>query len=292
MNHPYCVIRRWELGIPNRDGTVPDVFRQVFGTGTLVDDPDQRVNVSLPGDGKSITIKVIPRKITVLDGAKKTTLLVIDRKDVDRVGGIVQKTHTRAGGAPLSEDELAKEVERIVSGAQVTTLRSAVNHAVKVDLIDYQCGILKIAYELAWYWLGDSFLDDPRAVTLREAIRDSTPLSQRPARPRIEGSIVLNGQDAPLSLWKDRPHAHIGLAMRTGSKIIVAVRIFDTLSGRITVSDSSHCYPDFAPGETLGQFIEIDLKSKTERQSSMSVEVVRLIGVLGNLNLESLLTFS
>jgi hypothetical protein len=40
-------------------------------------------------------------------------------------------------------------------------------HSISSDVVLYRRAILKIAYELAWLWLGDASLDDPTASDLR-----------------------------------------------------------------------------------------------------------------------------
>lgn len=47
-----------------------------------------------------------------------------------------------------------------------------VQFAVKIDLRHFYRAMLQIVYELAWYWLGDRYLDDPYAARIRTAMWD------------------------------------------------------------------------------------------------------------------------
>ncbi len=58
-----------------------------------------------------------------------------------------------------------------MQGAQ-TIEHPEVFYRLKFDMASIRRGILKIAYELAFLWLGESYLDDPMAAILRSVVRD------------------------------------------------------------------------------------------------------------------------
>ena len=45
------------------------------------------------------------------------------------------------------------------------------------DVVKYKKGILKIAYELACYWLGKPYMDDPTGHRMRQALKDQRDMS-------------------------------------------------------------------------------------------------------------------
>jgi hypothetical protein len=276
VNHPLTIGLRWKFKIGGKGGTVPDALKQVLGTGRLAKDPSQRISASISSENQVPTIKLVPRQERTQKDGQDIVQTTIDYRDSPNLGGIIQKILTRAGKSPLPPSELAKEVARTISGAQIIE-NPQVHYDVEFDVIEYQRGVFKIAYELAWYWLGDGFLDDPEAAKLRKSILDSVPLAEQSDCHGIERYIRLGGTIDAFTEWNGRSHVHMALAMRTESKITVAIRIFDKIYGHIVVSNSAGRYPGFASGETLGQFIEIDPISKTDRQSPLSTEILRLV---------------
>jgi hypothetical protein len=61
----------------------------------------------------------------------------------------------------------------------------------------YRRGIFKIAYELAFLWLGESYLDDPMAAKLRSAVLEGV----EPESLGIRGTIQIGCEVEPLRFW-------------------------------------------------------------------------------------------
>ena len=85
---------------------------------------------------------------------------------------------------------------------QMRTLEQpSVRHDLKVDLVKYHNAILKIAYEFAWLWLGDAYLEDPVAVKLRRKILEN-------ADEQI-GGVIQIGTTVPFdTMWTDEPSSY------------------------------------------------------------------------------------
>jgi hypothetical protein len=94
---------------------------------------------------------------TKLDDGSENVRITLDASDGDKIGKIIQRERRRAKMAPLSDHEIAALVaaakEQMGSIERPEVLRKPV-----VNLSDYQRGISKIIYELAWLWLGDNYL--------------------------------------------------------------------------------------------------------------------------------------
>jgi hypothetical protein len=73
----------------------------------------------------------------------------------------------------------------------------------------------------------------------------------------------------PFPLWSATPNNHIGLAMRSGNAVCVALRIFSTVCGVINVADDATRYPEIVPTNQDGRFIELDPKSGAIRESTL-----------------------
>jgi hypothetical protein len=147
-----------------------------------------------------------------------------------------------------------------------TLEQPCVRHDLKVDLIEYHNGILKIAYEFAWLWLGDAYLDDPIAVKLRQKILEN-------ADEQIRGIIQI-GTTSPFDkMWTDEPNALLALGQVSEVGVAISVRIFDVLCGLVVVSDESARYPGFREG----RFFCCDPQTKETRDTTLSDEVVRIV---------------
>jgi hypothetical protein len=280
VDHPLVILARSQFGIVGKRGHIPDAFSKVFGIGTLSTDPQQRIFVSMPPESGKPEVKILyKRTVTTLEDGTQKIQVVVDREDIPKIGTILQRERSRAGMQPLGQNDLEAEVDRIVGSCQGTIERPEVLYNFAIDLVAYKRGIVKIAYELAWYWLGDRFLEDPGAAKLRAAISQPVSVSEETDSHGVPGSTMLGGDSGPFSqLWKDTPNVHIGLAMRhNGSAITVAIRIFSAVSGVINVSNDASRYPEFGSPDKAGTFIEIDGNSGIVRQSTLADEMARLL---------------
>jgi hypothetical protein len=70
---------------------------------------------------------------------------------------------------PLSDEQLAIEAQNFTTS---TIENPVVQVSLEVSFAYLRHAMIKIAYELAFLWLGESYLDDPTAAELRAAIID------------------------------------------------------------------------------------------------------------------------
>jgi hypothetical protein len=103
------------------------------------------------------------------------------------------------------------------------------------DMNGYNLAILKIIYELAYYWLHEKYLNDTIAERLRTAIINGC----------IEDS-QLNGKisigKAILPQLKLNKQSLSALAVVDGNRINIFVKIFDIFEGAITVTQNAAKY--------------------------------------------------
>lgn len=272
VDHYLIIMSRAACGIAGKGGKVPDAFK-ALGAGRLASDPEQRIRVSVPANGGKPILKLAPRKMTGVENGQQFVRLMIDSQDYPDLGDMIQKMRVRVGMPPLSDSELAGELTRAIESSRAIE-QPQVIHNPKIDLIYFQAGIFKIAYELAWYWFGDDFLEDAEAAKLRKVVLNPTSL-ERPESTGLAATIKISDDAGPLALWQHRRHAHIGMAMRSGKNMMLTIRIFNTMSAIVCVSKNGDRYPNFALSPD-GQFIEIDPRQKTERQSTILAELGRL----------------
>jgi hypothetical protein len=263
-DHIGVLMKRFLLRIPNRSGKTTGLD-EILGPGALASDPEQRVKLVRERGSDQVTPQLLYRsqRIKSEDG-NETVRITIDANQVADLEKIIERTRKREGLPPLSKTELEATIAELK--AQMGTLgQPHVRHDLKVDLIDYQNAILKIAYEFAWLWLGEVYLDDPVAIKLRRKILENTD-------EQIRGLIQI-GADAPFDkMWTNEPNALLALGQTSNVGIRISVRIFDVLCGWVFVSDDPARYPGF----TEGRFFCCDPQTGETRDTALSAEVFRV----------------
>jgi hypothetical protein len=181
----FVILKRAELEMQHRAGNPVDPWAKVFRNGTLANDPDQRVQIVRDPVTGQLQPKLMYKSVrTKLDDGSENVRITLDASDGDKIGKIIQRERRRAKMDPLSEHEIAALVA--AAKRQMGSIeRPEVLHKPVVNLSNYQRGISKIIYELAWLWLGDDYLADPAAEQLRNVIL-------RGSEERIKPTIVLS----------------------------------------------------------------------------------------------------
>jgi hypothetical protein len=267
INHLVIVIRRAELGLRGNSGRVPDALKEMMQGATLASDASQRFRISTAADGSPDLYLLYSEQSHITDaGVEKTIRL--DPRDADRIPVIIQRERKRHGLEPLAQEAL----DALVTGAVLKgqTANPEIHARPSIDLVDYKAGVLKIAYELAYTWLGEGWLDDAEADVMRQVLRGQ----RRPEETQLRGSIQI-GAVAPFILWKQDRHAHLAFIANMDGKLMLGVRVFDAVSGLVKVSANAARYP-LAEGLEHGSFLRIDPVSGAITRTTMLDEVARI----------------
>jgi hypothetical protein len=261
--------RRMVLGLRGKKGRVPNPLSH----GVLRDDPEQHVRLELPADGGPLKVYTPPKpKLTKApDGSSKLEVW-IDQKDAKRLPKIANTVLTRAGLAALSDDQIAAlQTTKTTEGPWVS-----INF--DVDTVQYKRAIIKIAYELAWRWLGDPYLDDPTAAALRACLF-------APGRwddgERVGGMIGLCTRTPMFPQWQDNADAHLSfITTSEQTAVVVYVRVFDIFEGQVVVSRNVDRYPDYVPmflcnDAVSAEVREVALADECERIDRLEDEAMR-----------------
>jgi hypothetical protein len=133
--------------------------------------------------------------------------------------------------------------------------------------------LLKIAYELAFIWLGDSYLDDPMAAKLRDVVLSRSDEQTAALKARIE----LGCDIEPVRFWSQDKDCHVAYNSVAGTDIVVCLKIFDTFSAVVVVSKQKDRYVNGQFDEKVIRFIYLDPVSRSNRQCSFIEEMGRLV---------------
>lgn len=277
IQHPFVKMRRATLRIPDKRGRTLDPFADVFGTGTIVGDGrGQKVSIRLDPVTRRPTLRLFPHKIEKVgpDGEKEFEYK-IDARDAHKLPTILQRERKRLGRPELSPSALDAAVSEVLSRSRTVAETPVIRHQMMLKETDPRRGILKIAYELAWLWLGDEYLHDESAQNLRRVILSDRPIDD-PGLPEICGTMSTREAVPALVPWNDVPNVHLAVINAARNRVGIALRVFKALSAVVIVSEQWARYGRAGGRDHVGNFIELDPKSRTVTQSSLAEAIIEL----------------
>ena len=139
------------------------------------------------------------------------------------------------------------------------------------DIVKYKKGILKIAYELACYWLGTSYLKDPIGQKIRQALKDQRDLRQWEEVTGLRWKIDLIATASTIPYWDNKPASHVAFLIPSHQGLTIYVRIFKAFEGILEISQTPKRYQVGG-----GKFIEMDTKSDELKQSTLFQQLASL----------------
>ncbi len=260
-NHTFIKFARMIHKVSGKTGYIPNPLNR----GTLTDNQDIKVELTPdPGTG-------VLRHLVITQKIDQDTLIV-DEKNKDNIPEIIDIIRKRKGLQPLSNEELQKLLAQlnVTEGKEIA-------HKLTVDLESFRRPILKIAYELAYHWLGTEYLQDPVAKILRDCVMDKK-FNNEWSKYKIRGEInLVQTCNAGFDFWntKHDQNSHVAVLLQSKSYVCCKIRIFNIFFGNICISENLAAYNNFRP-----RFLIINPETKTERESSLSKEVQRLSDAL------------
>src|SRR6266566_3401119 len=240
-DHKLILLKRAQLNMRDNTGNVIDFWKKVFGLGTMANDPGQKVRLTTnPKTGIPEPQLIYKSERKTLDDGTEVKKITIDTQQEKDIEKIIERERRRRGLSPLLRDELQAQIESAKTNSRRIE-QPEIKYSIQFDVWDYKRTVCKIAYELAWLCLGDEYLDDPVAEQLRNLIF-------KDMRDDLKGEIELCTDMTPLTLWKSESNAHIGFCSKVHHGVCVSIRIFDSICGNISVSESADKYPTAADG--------------------------------------------
>ena len=261
VNHELIKLARLAYQIKGKSGKVPNPLEN----GDVVGKESHKVKFKIADDGNSESLYIIPKieKQTIDNG-----LLIsghIDASDADKLKEIIRSICKRQGMV-VSEEELKK-----IRNPEVIRSRPEIRVQMTFDLIKYKKGILKIAYELAYYWLGEKYIGDPVATKIREVLKDQRSMSQWEGVYDLKGKIDFIVERSKIPFWDDKPASHIAFLIQSHGVLTIYVRIFKAFEGFIEISKKPELYKI-----EDGPFIRIDTESDKMEQSTILQQLALL----------------
>ena len=249
--------RRAELGLASYGRAPPNRYEMLLGVSNLVEHPGQRVQTTFDESTGQLNHKVLPHAIdVVLPDGRKVRQISVDVQDIAQIPKILQRERKRHGMPPMADEELVAEVARATQNIS-TTESLSVHMNLKISFAYLRHAMMKIAYELAFLWLGEMYLDDSTAAELRLAVCAPDIASTN----KIPGYVGDAASCDAFKIWSaDKVH-HIAYATAASGGIFMAVRVFDIHAAIVEVTkDAARYFPGFTGGDKL-RFLTIEPKS-------------------------------
>ena len=151
-------------------GKVVNPLNKFLGVGNLANNSEKQIRLFPdPKTGRLEPRMMYHSTRTKLDDGTEAVQITLDESEIGEVGKILQRERRRAGQEPLPDHEIEAYVA--VIRQQIRTIEQPeVLYSFRIDTFNFQRGICKVVYELACFWLGDAFLDDPVAKMFRNNI--------------------------------------------------------------------------------------------------------------------------
>jgi hypothetical protein len=173
---------------------------------------------------------------------------------------------------PLSQEQLTAEFLKWTQ--HITTVENpSVLFELTFSFAYLRHAMIKIAYELAFLWLGESYLDDQSAADLRSAIREPNPASTDHLDAYVGDADAC---DAFKPWSADKTH-HLAYSTVPGDHgIAIAVRVFDIHAAVVSVTKDAARYLAGSDARTKLRFLSIEPVSGEIRNTPFMDEMLSL----------------
>lgn len=263
--------RRAELGLAGNSGKPPSMFEMFLGDQTLVGQGGKRIRTSLNEEtGQFEHRQLYHATDVVTPEGKKAREITLDERDKSQIPKIIQRERNRQGLPPLSPEDLAIASNEITINS---VEQPSVTFNIKVSFAFLRHAMMKIAYELAFLWLGENYLDDPLAIELRDAIMKDDLAST----DSLAGYVGFAETCSAFNFWTPHKAHHLAFASVVEGCVIVSARVFDIYAVAIPVSRDVNRYSRIAVDTMKLPFLAIDTESGSTIMTTFGEEQDRLV---------------
>jgi hypothetical protein len=263
-------MRRAMLKLAGNSGTPPAWQEMFLGKVKLVGQVADQAHVTFNKETGQLETRQLKHVAeTITSDGKKAIQITLDERDKDQLPKIIARERRKRGLPPLSDEQLAIEAQNFT----VTSVdKPLIQMNLSVSFAFLRHAMMKIAYELAFRWLGELYLDDPLAAELRTAICSPDLTSA----DKIAGYVGATEDCQVFNQWTPHESHHLAYASVVDGDVVVAVRVFDIYAACIVVSrEASTYFQSPADNEKL-RFLAIDAVSGKTVETSFAEESQRI----------------
>ena len=278
INHTAILLRRAELGIAGKSGDVPDAFSHLFGDAVLASDKSQRLKITVdPSTNKLDIYKLYwsPPLEHQNDG-RIIKRITVDVRDVGTIDKSIQRERKRLGLEPFPQEYIDKIMADALKNITTTENPEVISTIEQDTQHLFERGLVKIVYELAFFWFGEDYLDDPVAIHTRTYINNLMTLKAGAASVPMKGIITSNILQ-PMELWSGNRNIHIAYAMVKENSAAICLKIFDLFYAVLLVSENANRYLAGHLSDEKLRFLVIDPITRTMMETTFMEEIRRIV---------------
>lgn len=263
-------MRRAMLNLAGNSGTAPAWHEMFLGKVKLLGQAADQAHITFNKATGQLETRQLKHVVeTVTPDGQKVLQITLDARDKDQIPKIIARERKRRGLRPLSDEQLAAEAINFTT-TNVDNPLVQVNPRVSFAFLRH--AMMKIAYELAFLWLGELYLDDPLAAELRAAICDP----DIAATNNLAGYVGEAESCSAFKFWTPHEAHHLAYAQVVTRHVIISVRVFDIYAAAVVVSrEAGRYFQSHADDEKL-RFLAIDAVSRKTVETSFGQESRRI----------------
>jgi hypothetical protein len=264
--------RRAKLGLAGNSGVPPSQYEMLLGQAEVVGQEANRVRITFDKVTGKLDVRQLHHEteFVTADG-NKFRQVTLDERDKDQIPKIIQRIRHRHNLPPLSNEDLAAAAANFTVNA-VDNPQILITPSVRFAYLRH--AMTKIAYELAFLWLGEGYLTDPLTIELRAAIRDPDSASTDKLLCYVG---VAETCDVFNKYWIPHEDHHLAYAtIGTNKDVVICVRIFDIYAMVFPVSQDADRYVFQVADRAKLRFLAIDSVSGRTIDTSYDEEFIRL----------------
>lgn len=238
VDNPQIIWKRNQYKIPNKDGIVPNIF----GLGTE-DGTGKKILWKADKEGNPSDLHLYPH-ITIEEQSDGSLIIEIDADESYGEEAILKMVKRKLDrmGRKISMEDLKEQLTPMDHGSKQPTI----NYRDKINILEYKADLIKIAYEMTYYWLGLEYLNDEIGENLRKFLYD---LSRGESVSDCLDKYQIRGhseffQNKPFYEITDYEERHYVILLKVGSQIRCYIKIFNIIQAFIPVSLNSSSYPN------------------------------------------------
>jgi hypothetical protein len=267
-------MRRAKLGLAGNKGAPPASYEIFLGEAKVIGQAADRVQITFnKATGKLDTRQLYHAANIETPDGKKLRQITIDARDKNQIPKIIQRERKRHGLPPLSDDELAAAANSYTTNEVRNPL---IQRPLTVSFAYLRHAMIKIAYELAFLWLGEAYLTDPLAIELRAAVCDPDVAST----DNVVGYIgeATDNCDIFNKFWIPHEEHHLAYALiYPCNDIVICVRVFDIYAAAVVVSHDHRRYVSNVADHAKLRFLAIDSTTGRTIDTTFNEESRRLL---------------
>jgi hypothetical protein len=259
-NNGLVQLARLALGIEGKSGAVPNPFLN----GTVADDPTRKLQYRLDKEGTPRQLYLVPSVNVTKSEDAITVNLSLDASDKGKIPDILE-TIAKRNGLQVPKEQIDQ-----LLNAPVQTQSPWMRVQLSMHASSWKKALLKIAYELAYHWLGSEYLKDPGAERLRGILKSEDHYED--GNGGLDAIVTLCGPQKLIPFWSENKGTHLALLTRGETGLLCYVRLFQSIEALVPISESG-----FGRTELDLPMIFVDAKKATHKELPFIEAVNQLV---------------